>query len=164
MLQKEELDQLDKGWATIMIIWLALLGSLGVYLVVCMGIGDQLTISMAGSQVEVFKYALFGIAVMTLFGAYFLRKFLLKNIAGMPGTGRQTASHPAIGKYTVVIVIVMALLESIGIYGVVLFLVSKDAVSLYQLVVLSATGMLYFRPKKAELIDLAEKMKSADSA
>ena len=120
MLQKEELDQLDKGWATIMIIWLALLGSLGIYLVVCMVIGDQLTISMAGPQREIFKYALFGIAVMTLFGVYFIRKLLLKNIAEMPGTGRQTSSHPAVGKYTVVIVIAMALLESIGIYGVVL--------------------------------------------
>ncbi len=160
MLQKEELDQLDKGWATIMIIWIALLGSLAVYLVVCKVVGDQLTISMAGSQLEVFKYALFGIAVMTLFGAYFFLKLLLKNIVGMPGTGRQTASHPAVGKYTVVIVIVMALLESIGIYGVVLFMVSKDAVSLYQLVVLSAIGMLYFRPKKEELISLAERMGS----
>ena len=163
MLQKDELEQINKGWKTIRVIWLALLGSLVVYLVVCMVIGDQLTISMAGSQLEIFKYALFGVAVMTLFGAYFFRKLFLKSIAGMPGTGHQAASHPAVGKYMVVIVIVMALLESIGIYGVVLFMVSKDTVSLYQLMVLSAIGMLYFRPKKEELIDVAEKMKSADS-
>ncbi len=31
MLQKQELDQIDKGWAKIMIIWIALLSSLVFY-------------------------------------------------------------------------------------------------------------------------------------
>ena len=32
MLQKQEMDQINKGWPKIMIIWVALMGSLGIYL------------------------------------------------------------------------------------------------------------------------------------
>ena len=75
----------------------------------------------------------------------------------------QSDTHPAVGKYLTVIVIVTAFSESVGIYGVVLFLISKDALSLYQLMILSAIAMVVFRPTKEELIDVAEKMKAADS-
>jgi hypothetical protein len=43
----------------------------------------------------------------------------------------------------------------------VLFFISKDAVSLYQLMILAAIAMIMFRPKKEELIEVAEKMKAA---
>ncbi len=70
MLQKQELDQIDKGWTKIMVIWVALLSSLGFYLVICMAAGNQIPVSMEGPQLEVLKYALFGISVLTLAGAY----------------------------------------------------------------------------------------------
>ena len=165
MLQKQELDQIDKGWAKIMIIWIAMLSSLGIYLVVCKVIENQVPVSMESPQLEVFKYALFGVSAMTLLGTYFLRIFMINQIS-RPGKGSafQSDTHPAVGKYLTVIVIIMALSESVGIYGMVLFLISKDAVSLYQLMILSAIAMFLFRPKKEELIDVAAKMKSADSA
>ena len=165
MLQKKEMDQLDKGWTKIMIIWIAMLSSLVVYFVVCKMIEDQLTIIMAGSQLEVLKYALFGIAALTLLGAYLFRKFMMGKIARtVNGSAFQSDIHPAISKYIPVCVVVMAFSESVGIYGMVLFLISKDLVSLYQLMILSAIAMVVFRPKKEELIYIAEQMKSGDSA
>ncbi len=163
MLQKQELDQIDKGWAKIMIIWIALLSSLGIYLVVCQVIGNKISVSMEGAPLERFKYALFGISAMTLLGAYFFRKSMIHKISRpVVGTFSQSDIHPAVAKYLPVIVIILALAESVGIYGMVLFLISKDAVSLYQLMTLSGIAMIYFRPKKEELIDIAEKMKSVD--
>ena len=164
MLQKQEIDQIDKGWAKIMIIWIALLSSLGIYLVVCTVIENQIPVSMEGAPLERFKYILFGISALTLVGAYFFRKLLLKNISRPAAEGVGMAGlHPAVSKYLTSIVIIMALSESVGIYGVVLFLISKDAVSFYQLMSLSAIAMVIFCPKKAELIGVAEKMKSAGS-
>lgn len=164
MLQKQELDQIDKGWTKIMVIWMALLSSLMIYLVVCKFLENQIPVLMKGPQVEILKYALFGISALTLAGAYFFRK-LLMNIAARPvsATAVQFNIQSAVGKYLTVIIIIMALSESVGIYGMVLFLISKDSVSLYQLMVLSAIAMLAFRPKKEELIGQAEKMKSANS-
>lgn len=67
--------------------------------------------------------------------------------------------HPAVGRYTVVIIILAALSESIGIYGVVLFLISKNSLVLYQFITISAAAMIYFRPRKEELLQLASTMK-----
>ena len=161
MLQKQDLDQIDKGWTKIMIIWIALISSLAIYLVVCKAVEGQIPVSMEGSQLEVLKYALFSISVLTLAGAYLLRNFLIgKIVQPVKGDAYQSGTHPAVGKYLIVIIIVMALSESVGIYGMVLFFISKDSVSLYQLMVLSAAAMILFRPKKEELIDVAEKMES----
>ena len=83
-----------------MIIWLALLSSLGIYLVVCKVIEKQIPVSMEGSQLEVLKYALFGISALTLVGAYFFRKLLLKNISRpVQGAGFQSDTYPAGAKY-----------------------------------------------------------------
>lgn len=163
MLQKQELDQIDKGWAKIMIIWIALLSSLGIYWMVCQVIENQIPVSMEGSQLAVFKYALFGISAMTLLGAYFFRKSMIHKISRPdPDPSSQYSTHPAVSKYLPVIIVVMALSESVGIYGVVLFFISKDVVSLYQLMILAAIAMVVFGPKKEELIEVAEKMKAAN--
>lgn len=163
MLSKQELDQIDKGWSKIMVIWIAMISSLVLYLVICKAVENQIPVSMEGSQLEVLKYALFGISGMTLMGAFFVRKIMMNQIARpIKGSAFSSNTHPAVGKYLIVIIIVMALSESVGIYGMVLFFISKDSVSLYQLMFLSAIAMIVFRPKKEELLEVAEKMKSAN--
>jgi len=165
ILQKQELDQINKGWVKIMVIWIALLSSLGFYLMICKVVENRIPVSMEGSQLEVFKYALFAISAMTLAGAFIFRKVVLHKIARpVKGDALQTDAHPAVARYLIVLVIVMALSESVGIYGMVLFFISKDTVSLYQLMTLSAIAMLVLRPKKDELIDIARKMKPGDNA
>ena len=162
MLQKQELDQIDKGWTKIMVIWVALLSSLVFYLVICKAVENQVVISMDASQLEVIKYALFIMSALTLACAYLLRKILMGKITRpVQGGAFQSDTHPAVGKYLMIIIIVMVLSESVGIYGMVLFFISKDAMSLYQRMILSAAAMVVFRPKKEELIEVAEKMNSA---
>lgn len=163
MLPKQELDQIDKGWPKIMVIWIAMISSLVFYLVICKAVENQITISMESSRLEVLKYAVFGISGMMLVGGYFFRKLMMNQIARpIKGSAILSNSHPAVGKYLSVIVVIMAVSESVGIFGMVLFFISKDSVSLYQLMFLSATAMVGFRPKKEELIEVAEKMKSAN--
>jgi hypothetical protein len=143
-----------------MVIWVALLSSLGFYLVICMAVGNQIPVSMEGPRLEIIKYALFGISVLTLAGAWLFRKLLMGKIARpVNDSSFQSETHPAVAKYLIAIIIVMALSESVGIYGMVLFFISKDTMSLYQLMILSAAAMILFRPKKEELIDIAKKMK-----
>ncbi len=148
----------------ILFIWGAILGSLGIYLAVCLVLGDTLTGSMPdGFPLTTLRYALFGISVFTLVAVHFLRGFLLEN-PGLMRSARPVPSsqHPAVARYTVVVIITSALLESIGIYGLILFLLARDSLSLYQLIGLSALAMLYYRPKKVDLLDLAERMKKME--
>lgn len=155
--EQKEMKQLETGWRVILMIWGAILASLGIYLVVCLVVEKELQIKLDPDfPLDTLKYSLFGVSFFTLFLVHYIRKFLLR-----AGNSSQTSSpqHPAIAKYSVAVVITSALLESIGIYGVVLFLISKDTLSLYQLLIISAAAMIHFRPRKNELLNLAAQMK-----
>lgn len=162
MIDPTDVKKLDSGFALILIIWGAIFASLGVYLGVCLVLGDTLPAGMEdGFHLETLRYALFGISVVTLVAVYFLRGFLLEH-PGFAGASRSGPStqHPAVARYTVIVIITSALLESIGIYGLILFLMAKDSLSLYQLLGLSAAAMLFYRPKKDELLGLSQRMKT----
>ena len=163
MLEKNEIEQLDKAWVIIRIIWGALVGSLAVYLLVCMIMKDQLRPMEIGFPLETLKIVLFGVSLLTFFSIYYIRKAMLQmSIRGsaspfMPNASAQI-QHPAAGKYLTAIIVAMALSESIGVYGLVLFFLSKDSGVLYQFIVMSAIAMLYYRPRKEELLQLAVEM------
>lgn len=53
----------------------------------------------------------------------------------------------------------LALSESIAIYG--FFLIAKDTTTFYLLLAAAALAMLFFRPRKEELLDLAERMRNS---
>ncbi len=160
--EQNEIKQLDTGWRVILLIWGAILASLGIYLVVCIMVEKELQINIDPNlPLETIKYALFGVSFITLFMVHYLRKFLLRTSNSIVNSS-QTSSlqHPAVGKYLVTVIITSALLESIGIYGVVLFFMAKDTSSLYQLLIISAAAMIYFRPRKDELLNLSAQMKA----
>jgi hypothetical protein len=46
--------------------------------------------------------------------------------------------------------------EAIGIFGLVLFILGKNAVDLYALIGLAAAAMLQYRPSRDELRSLSE--------
>jgi len=60
-----------------------------------------------------------------------------------------------IAKYATAMVVSLALSESIGIYGFVLFLLGDNFRTLYIFVGISALAMLFYRPKREELETLA---------
>ena len=157
-IETNEKELLLKGYRIVVIIWGAILASLPIYFVVCTAVRDQLQSSVDSNTFEILKYALWGMSALTLIGAHFLRKLLLRTNAP---TGIQTTTpqHPAVAKYTVAIIITMALLESIGIYGVVLYFIGLDTSSLQQLLIISAIAMFFYRPSKEELFNLADQMK-----
>jgi hypothetical protein len=148
--------QLDSGFRVTLIIWGAILASLGAYLVVCRLVGPTLPVTTdPGFPIDTIRYALYGITLIILFGVHFLRKIMLKaNPQTLnPPPGGSPATR-AVARYTVAVVVTSALLECIGIFGVVLFLLSRDTSSLYQLLLISAAAMIHFRPRKEELTNL----------
>ena len=166
MLDSAELDQLNRGWRTTMMIWGALFASLGIYVVFCYLYAAKTDVTLLPDfPFQQFKMVLYGLSFGALVGAYYLKKTLLqKNITGGIGSGLRGAmriapQHPAIGKYTIAIIVAAGLSESVGIFGLVLFILSRDWQGLYLFMTVSGVAMFYFRPRKEELIDLATKMK-----
>ncbi len=161
MLEKGEMEQLDKAWTIIIIIWGTLLASLGVYVAVCEFMKDQLR-PAADFPLETMKLALYGASFVTLIVTHFIRKVMLKAAGSGPFSAfaqSPSVQHPAAGRYLSAVIVSMALCESIGVYGLVLFFMSKDSLVLYRFIIVSAAAMLYFRPRKEELLQLVEDMK-----
>ena len=164
MLEKNEMQSINSGWNTIFILWLAMFISLAVYVFVGHMVGEKVAIFLGeDSSLGMLRGILYGISIATLFLTKYMRNLLLKSEKGSFQTGNQINQHPAVAKYIIAIVVSLALSESIGIYGLVLFLLGKNTVDLYSLITLSAVAMLYYRPKKEELFNVAQTLKMREA-
>jgi hypothetical protein len=152
---------LDNGWKIILLVWSAMFVSLGIYLIVCVGFGNQFHVDAGPDfSLETLRSVFLGVSIMTLLTVFLLRKFLLKPASSTSQSSQiSSAQHPAISKYALANLISSALLELIGLFGVVLFFLTKDNSSLYLFLIISAAGMIYFRPRKDELLSLVAAMK-----
>lgn len=165
MLGNAELKELDDGWMIILIIWGAMLGSLAIFMVICHQIQDQIKVNLGiDFPFEAIKYTLYSFSILILTSIFYLRKAMLKVHTTSYNPKRPLSSvsknqNVAVAKYLSSITIAMALSESIGIFGLVIFLLKKDWESFYLLFSVSAGAMVYFRPRKEELLNLAKRMK-----
>ena len=158
MLGEQEKRQLDRGWLVLNMVWAAMLMTLVAYLVLFLFFGDRFPAAVTpGIPPQTLRNAFLALSVATLIGTRYLRGFMLKKLK-KPGAaappGGNPPLHPVAAKYTTLVVISLAISESVGIYGVVLFLVSRNVGDLVIFIGLSAAAMIYYRPKKEELAGL----------
>lgn len=161
MMEDHERRANENRLLTFWIIWAAMFGSLLIYVLICHQFGDEIR-RTAGLNIplDLVRNGLYGVAISTLILTRFLRKFML---AGPPGSSAPTSSNPpprssqssSIGKYATSMVVSLALSESIGIYGLVLFFLGESFRTLYIFIGISALAMFLYRPKREELETLA---------
>ncbi|MGD9040104.1 MAG: hypothetical protein PVH82_10745 [Desulfobacteraceae bacterium] len=146
---------------TLWIIWGGIFGSLFIYAFIChqWGVNIRQTIG-PNFPLDLVRNVLYGVAISTLILTHFLRKFLLA--ARSSGSESMSLNPPTpsaqsspIGKYAVAMVASLALSESIGVYGLVLFFLGESFRTLYIFIGISALAMLLYRPKREELETLA---------
>ncbi len=157
MIDESEEAQLAKAWTVTRIVWSALFGSLGVYLIICKILEDQLT-PAPDTPVGLLKNILTGLSIVIFFAAYYVRKTMLRTseLLGPSMAARNQPvqfQHPLAGRYLVAILVAAALSESIGVFGLVLFVLSKDSATLYQFIGTSAIAMFLYRPRKEEFFE-----------
>jgi F0F1-type ATP synthase membrane subunit c/vacuolar-type H+-ATPase subunit K len=139
------------------IIWVAMMGSLVMYVAVCNLVGDQIRSPMEPGVPLVFlRNILFGIGIAALIVSHFIRKLILGQPSGGPDSA--SASQPSAqdqtkiyAKYTAAMIISLVLCESVGIFGLVLFFLGGSFQVMYAFMIISAAGMFYYRPKREEL-------------
>jgi hypothetical protein len=145
------------NFMTLRIIWCALLGSLGVYVVLChmlaaqgwSGPGDRL-------PVATIRYVMVGFAPILLVVATVLRKKLTAPEQQVSATTNPAARAAApakvpFQKYSSAMVVSLVISEAVGVFGLMLFFLGDGFVSLYFFVALSGAGMIYLRPKQEEV-------------
>jgi hypothetical protein len=161
MVEVSERKANENRLLTFWILWGAIFGSLFIYLFVCHQFGDGIRRSASPNMpLDLMRNVLYGVSILTLIGTRFLRKFMLAGRSDGSGPMSLKPASPSnqsslIGKYAVAMMVSLALSESIGIYGLVLFLLGDDFRILYIFIGISALAMFLYRPKREELETLA---------
>ncbi len=162
MIRNEEMEKINKGLLPLNIIWAAMLISLFVYLLVGLYIEDNLHVTTEKGVISVLRNVLFAVSFITLIATRFVRKLILYGKGGRTAISPEQASYQgdprtALSKYTAAMVVSLAMTESIGTYGLVLFILGKNQLDLYLFVLVSASTMLVYRPKRDEIVSLTQK-------
>jgi hypothetical protein len=156
-------EEVKRGLMTLNIIWFAIFISLVVYLFVGIMVKENFQTSMDAATFTTLKSILYGIAAITLVITRFVRKFILS----AKGSDKQLAQndkpftqHPALAKYTTAMIVSLAMTESVGIYGLVLFFIGKNAMDFYLLIAVSAIAMFFYRPNREEIVNLSQSLET----
>ena len=161
MLVPEEKEAIEKGFSSVLIIWGAMLASLFIYVFISHVAGDQIRQTQnSGIPIALMRNILFGIAAAELVLTYYLRKKMLTGRPEGPTSDIPLKSDQPkpLARYTTAIIVSLAICESIGIYGLMLFLLGDEYQTLYIFIGVAAIAMVFFRPKREELVELAVAM------
>lgn len=158
-------DILKKGIRRLWLTW----GSMILCLVVYVKIGPLLepnTIFLPEDDflIHIFKISLYCISAALLASSLYVRHLIMTRKSENQELiyiqrAEKTNSHPAVIKYGIAVTISLAISESVGVFGFVLFLASHDFQALYTFTAISAIAMIYHRPKMQELQEVVSEMK-----
>jgi len=159
MIDAKEREILANGMKVLWTIWGAMVASLVIYMLIPNLIGDQIKMQELPPDVFILlRNVLYVVALIELAIIPFIKRITLKSYKAPLNPNQKipgTSNHPATAKYATVMIISLAIAESIAIYGLVLFFLAKDSQSLYLLTAIGAMAMIIHRPKMEELEQLA---------
>lgn len=154
MLGRVEPEQLKSDlilpWAILGIM----LATLAALFIVCITFGDQIQQPMPEAQRVLIRTILYVVAIVTFPMTNLIRHIQLRLNQTMP------YSHGAVAeakkRYLVTIIVSMSLIESVGIFGFVMFVLGDNFNTLYLFSGLSALGLFLYRPKVDEYTRIVE--------
>jgi hypothetical protein len=150
-MREEEKKTIEQRFLIVMMIWGSILASLIIYLVVCIFINEIYQTPVGDNfPIATLKNAFYGVSFIILVSIRFIRNKLIPE----KGNRSENRINYYMGKYTVAILVSSALAEFIGILGLVLFFLNKNFTDLYIFLAISAAAMIFYRPKKSELVEL----------
>ncbi len=161
MLEPEESKAIDKGMKTLWLIWATMLGSLLTYIIIYYQLGEGFKSGGGtGLPFGLLRKICAVMAMGALLTGYYLRRSTLKGRSGAARSAmvRRAAAlnqPPFVTHYTAIVIVSLACAESVGIYGLVLFLLGGGSKTLYIFIAVSALAMVFYRPKREEMEKLA---------
>jgi hypothetical protein len=169
MVEVGEKGTSEKGLRTLWIIWAAMVGSLLVYVFLCHQFGEEMRpTGIHDLPVGLIRNILSVVTLVTLILAHFIRKRMLEGRLGSSGSGLlkpgAASSEPSsLILYTTAVILSLVLSDSIGIYGLVLFMLGDSFRTLHVFIGISALAMYFYRPKREEFETLALAMQAKET-
>ena len=134
-------SQLRPHWLVVGFLLVLLIA----YNLVCHVWGAELRINLDEAQRELFRSVFYGVAIILFPLTNLLRFILIRLNQTMPG------DKPAKQRYFVTTTVALLLIETVAVFGFVMFILGDDFNTLYIFSVLGALGLFLHRPKIEEL-------------
>jgi hypothetical protein len=149
MLDRIEPEQLKSDLILPWFIQGFMLATLATFLIVCIAYSDQIQESLPEAQRVLIRTILYVVAIVTFPTTNLIRHIQLRLNQTMPYSS-DTPRLEAKKRYLVTIIVSMSLIESVGVFGFVMFILGDNFNTLYIFSGLSALGMFLYRPKVDE--------------
>lgn len=134
--------QLRPHWLVVGLLVVLLIA----YNLVCHVWGAELRINTDAGQREIIRSIFYGVAIILFPLTNLLRFILIRLNQTMPG------HKPAKQRYFVTTTVTLLLIETVAVFGFVMFILGDDFNTLYIFSVLGALGLFLHRPKIEELV------------
>lgn len=150
-----EREQLKSDLILPWIIVGMMLTMLAAYIIVCHIMGGQLQQPLPGAQRVLIRTVFYAIAIATFPLTNLIRHIQLRLNQTMPCS---QSSHQIAAKrrYLVTIIVSMSLVEVVGIFGLIMFVLGDNFNTLYIFTGLSTLGLFLYRPKAEEYSEIIE--------
>jgi hypothetical protein len=149
-----EPEQLKSDLILPWVIQGVMLVSVAAYVIVCITFGDQIQQPLPEAQRVLLRTILYVVAIVTFPMTNLIRHIQLRLNQTMPLS--QGAIAEAKNRYLVTVIVSMSLIESVGIFGFVMFILGDNYNTLYIFSGLSTLGMFLYRPKVDEYAKIVE--------
>ncbi|HEY8037204.1 MAG TPA: hypothetical protein VIF37_16605 [Methylobacter sp.] len=134
-----------------------MLSMLAAYIVICHSLGEQLQQPLPETQRVLIRTVLYAVAIATFPLTNLIRHIQLRLNQTMP---RSRTAHGATAdakrRYLATIIVSMSLIEAIGVFGLVMFILGDGFNTLYIFTGLSALGLFLYRPKTDEYSEIVD--------
>jgi hypothetical protein len=134
-----------------------MLSMLAAYIVICHSLGEQLQQPLPETQRVLIRTVLYAVAIVTFPLTNLIRHIQLRLNQTMP---RSRTAHGANAdakrRYLATIIVSMSLIEAIGVFGLVMFILGDGFNTLYIFTGLSALGLFLYRPKTDEYSEIVD--------
>ena len=125
-----------------------------VYLIICHTIGEQIQQPLPEAQRVLIRTILYGVGIATLPMTNLIRHIQLRLNQTMP------SATSAKNRYWLTVLVSMALIESIGVLGLVMFILGDGFNTLYIFISMSALGLFLYRPKADEYHQIVDALRA----
>jgi len=147
--------ELGRALKTLTVIWGSMLVSVLIYIfAIPRYVGENINALLPPEAYQMLRPALYIISVGLILGARFASKYILSGKTNLQNT--RAAANPALQRYTTAMIIALGMSEAVAIFGLGLFIVARDTVSLYFLGAVSILSMLMYRPSRDDIVEAAK--------
>jgi hypothetical protein len=162
MLGRIEPEQLKSDLILPWLIQGFMLATLATFFIICVAYGDKIQEPLPEAQRVLIRTILYIVAIATFPMTNLIRHIQLRLNQTMPYS-RDTPRLEAKKRYLVTIIVSMSLIESVGIFGFVMFILGDGFNTFFIFSGLSALGMFLYRPKMDEYARIVETLTAKET-